>query len=526
MFDNMGNSTPVNTGKTNEPQLTRKAVLFARVSTARQEKEGLSLDEIQLPRMRDYAIEQNLKIVREYAIGETGGSYKERKRFNEMIQFLKDNPDVTDIIAFRVDRITRNFRDAVTIEDLRIKYGKRIHCVDERLILSENSRATDLTSWNVKVFVGQEYLNRIKEDGLNTKINKLSRGELPWSAPYGYEFRTISVRPKVKNVVPVEPAASIVKEVFLLFSTGTYSCRTLARLMNKKYGTKFSQGIIHKFLRCEFYVGFIIDKKGGKKYPHNYEKIIDRELFDMVNQILDKRNLKGDDQVPKYGGIDSAYRGLIRCEECGCTITPEFKKRKLRHGGYNYHKYYHCTNRRGAHKSLKSYTESYLDEQVKEFLRGLKLTEEELDRVRKALAEAHAGKIDFYREQRRSLSQKRKKLEARQQEAYDMLMDKSITLELYNQNNERYRNELAEIQAQEAALDRADDNFYTNAGYILKVFKYADKLFDVATTAEKRDLIGLVTCSNRTLGPSGLILQGSGPFARNLLDSKTKNGWG
>ena len=61
MFDNMGNSTPVNTGKTNEPQLTRKAVLFARVSTARQEKEGLSLDEIQLPRMRDYAIEQNLK---------------------------------------------------------------------------------------------------------------------------------------------------------------------------------------------------------------------------------------------------------------------------------------------------------------------------------------------------------------------------------------------------------------------------------------------------------------------------------
>ena len=107
-----------------------------------------------------------------------------------------------------------------------------------------------------------------------------------------------------------------------------------------------------------------------------------------------------------------------------------------------------------------------------------------------------------------------------------MLLEKSITLELYNQNNERYRNELAEIQAQEVALDRADDNFYTNAGYILKVFKYADKLFDVATTAEKRDLIGLITCSNRTLGPSGLILQGSGPFARNLLDSKTKNGWG
>ncbi|GEM_PF-3346668 len=49
-----------------------------------------------------------------------------------------------------------------------------------------------------------------------------------------------------------------------------------------------------------------------------------------------------------------------------------------------------------------------------------------------------------------------------------MLMNKSITMELYNQNNERYRNELAEIQAQEAALDRADDNFYTNAGYNLK----------------------------------------------------------
>jgi DNA invertase Pin-like site-specific DNA recombinase len=43
----------------------RKAVILARVSTKRQEDEGLSLEEIQLPEMREYAEKNGFEVVHE-----------------------------------------------------------------------------------------------------------------------------------------------------------------------------------------------------------------------------------------------------------------------------------------------------------------------------------------------------------------------------------------------------------------------------------------------------------------------------
>ena len=63
----------------NKKDLKRKAIIFARVSTARQEKEGLSLDEIQIPNAEKYAKSEGLDVVKQFRIGESGGQYKIRK---------------------------------------------------------------------------------------------------------------------------------------------------------------------------------------------------------------------------------------------------------------------------------------------------------------------------------------------------------------------------------------------------------------------------------------------------------------
>jgi DNA invertase Pin-like site-specific DNA recombinase len=44
----------------------KKAILFARVSTRRQEEEGLSLENIQVPRLEEYAKEKDLEIVERF----------------------------------------------------------------------------------------------------------------------------------------------------------------------------------------------------------------------------------------------------------------------------------------------------------------------------------------------------------------------------------------------------------------------------------------------------------------------------
>lgn len=501
---------------TEETPIKRNAILFARVSTARQEKEGLSLDEIQLPKMRDYATRQGLNIVKEYKVGETGGQYKERKRFNEMIEYFRDHEEITDLIAFRADRISRNFRDAVLIDELMQKYDKHIHCVDENIELSKDSRAAILTNWNVKMFVAQEYLNRIKEDGVNTKYTKLDRGELPWSAPFGYEHKVIQLKPKIKTVVPLEPNATIVKQAFRLYASGSYSVKTLTRYINRKYGLRIASSNVQCWLRNRFYIGYILDRKTGDYYPHNYEHLIDTDLFDAVQDMLDGHRVV---RRRLDGSTDAPYRGLILCADCGCTYTPDFKTKRYKSGKVSHFKYYHCTNAKHKHEKIVCIKEGVIDEAIREVLRQLKLPDEKIEELRQELAELHNQKTDFYNAERKELARRRKKLQERQRNAYDALMDKSITLDLYNENNKRYKAELAEIEQKEKKLDGADSNYYDTVGTLLDVFERADQIFEQAETEDKKRLVGFLLSNLRVSG-NLVELTPREPFKTLLLDVK------
>ena len=515
---NMKYTGITNQNKSNEPlSLKPKGIIFARVSTDRQEKEGLSLEDIQLPKMREYAEEKDIEIVAEYAIGETGGGYKERKKFKEMVEFLKTHKEVSEVIAFRVDRITRNFRDAVVMDELRLNYGKHIHCIDERIILHKDSRANDLSTWNFKVLFGQEYLNRVREDGNNTKYSKLERGELPWGAPYGYEFKDISERPRLRTVMPKEPEATIVREIHSLYSTGAYSCSSLAKTMNKNRDTRFSKSRIHEILTDKFYIGYILDKKTGTLYPHRYDTIIDEALFEKNQDVL----LGHSNHRRRYGGIPSAYRGLIVCAECGCTITPEFKTKKQKNGNVHHYRYYHCSNGKGAHKTLVNMPESLIDERIKEVLRGLHIPRKRVEELKKEIDEAHKAKNEFYNAIADDISIKRKELSNRQKRAYDLLMDGCITPEQYNENNRRYEAELAQLQRKAKRLDNAEEHFYRTVGYLIALFSHAERIFDAADEDEKRQIVSLLL-SNLQLSGKELTFTLKKPFDELFSDG---GGW-
>ncbi len=106
-----------------------KAVAYYRVSTAEQEQEGYSLP-AQRERIRKFAISQGYTIVREFWDVMTASGVKRRKGFREMIEFLKKNPDVRVVIAAKVDRLFRNFKDYVTLYDIE---GIKVVFSDERI---------------------------------------------------------------------------------------------------------------------------------------------------------------------------------------------------------------------------------------------------------------------------------------------------------------------------------------------------------------------------------------------------------
>lgn len=64
----------------------KKGIILARVSTPEQQRTGLSIDDIQLPRLRQYAKDNDIEVlpIHEFVFQETA-SQKLRKKFDEWL---------------------------------------------------------------------------------------------------------------------------------------------------------------------------------------------------------------------------------------------------------------------------------------------------------------------------------------------------------------------------------------------------------------------------------------------------------
>ena len=117
-----------------------KAVIYARVSSEEQKKEGFSIP-AQIDLLHDFARKNNIEIVKEFEEAETAKQAGGHK-FNEMLKFLKKNKDVTNILCEKTDRLYRNFKDYV---DLDVDTtGYTVYLVKEGVVLSPSSTSHPL----------------------------------------------------------------------------------------------------------------------------------------------------------------------------------------------------------------------------------------------------------------------------------------------------------------------------------------------------------------------------------------------
>ena len=108
------------------------AVILARVSSKSQEDEGYSLDS-QLKLLQGYCISNNLSVVKVYKIAETASKQQSRKVFNELLAYMQNN-NVYNLAVEKTDRLTRNLRDAVAIDDwLEADSNRMLHAVKENI---------------------------------------------------------------------------------------------------------------------------------------------------------------------------------------------------------------------------------------------------------------------------------------------------------------------------------------------------------------------------------------------------------
>ncbi len=94
-----------------------------------------------------------------------------------------------------------------------------------------------------------------------------------------------------------------------------------------KQGT-LSKAHIYMTLCNPFYYGVMRLIKTGKEYPHIYEPIISKELFETCKAV----RLGWNKKPFKYAGKDYIFRGLITCATTGRVVSSDTKQRKRADG--------------------------------------------------------------------------------------------------------------------------------------------------------------------------------------------------
>ena len=328
--------------------LSGKAVLYARVSSKEQEREGYSIP-AQCKLLRSYARRHDYQIVREFIDVETA-KQSGRTHFTEMIRFLEEHPQVRILLCEKTDRLYRNFKDYVTIDELDLT----LIFVKEGSVLNRDSRSHEKFIHGIKVLMAKNYIDNLSEETRKGMQEKAEEGEFPAYAPLGY------LHDKAKKTIEIDPErAPIIRQMFEQYATGKYSIRRLevqaARQgLTTRKGHRVARSSVAQILKNPFYTGDFL--WNGKRYQGKHPPLIDKALFDRVQAVAAQRN---DTRATAHR---FPYTGLLKCAACGCAITAEIKK-----GRYVY---YHCTFDKGSCGGLYV-REEELERQFEEHPRGV-----------------------------------------------------------------------------------------------------------------------------------------------------------
>ena len=237
-----------------------------------------------------------------------------------MVAFFGRTPACRVLLVEKTDRLYRNLKDWVTLDDLDLEF----HFVKENVILSCKSRSSEKFMHGIKVLMAKNYIDNLSEETRKGMLEKAEQGLWPSCAPLGY--RNVG-GPNGKRTIEPDPAvAPTVVRLFERYATGLYSLKELVSLAQadglvfRRSKNRVPRASIHRMLRNRLYMGEFDWKE--KRCHGVHEPIVTRELWDQVQAMLARRCAKRHRKVKH----NFAFSGLVTCGHCGCSLIGEIKK--------------------------------------------------------------------------------------------------------------------------------------------------------------------------------------------------------
>ncbi len=344
-----------------------RAIIYSRVSTDAQERDGTSLDTQE--RARDeVAADRGWRVVRRIREAASGGML-ERDGLDELREALRRG-EAEVVVAFAVDRLSRSQNHIGILFDEFERAGVRLEFVTERF----EDTAVGRFILAARAFIAEVEREKIAERTMRGKEERARSGRLPQAfgrGCYGYTYNAGTGR---REVEPFQ--AAVVRRIFERYAA-TRSFSAVSNELNEAGIPAFSGGrwypiTVRRSLLNEAYIGRTVYRRtkrvrvpaAGRRrrtrvverpeeerieIPDATPAIIEHDLWERVQAILNDPERTKRRSTPKR---DYVLRGRLRCGVCrsamvGHTLSAKGKSYayyRCRHA-YARNTGHHCTAR-------------------------------------------------------------------------------------------------------------------------------------------------------------------------------------
>jgi site-specific DNA recombinase len=313
-----------------------KVVIYVRVSTQEQAKEGYSIGE-QIDRLTKYCEAMGWEVLKVYTDPGFSGADTNRPGLQSMLKVVRRNK--TDkVVVYKLDRLSRSQKDTLElIEDEFLSHGVDFVSMSENF---DTSTPFGRAIVGILAVFAQLEREQIKERMAMGKEARAKEGK--WNgghrSPIGYDYLNGEL---IINAFE----ALEVKEAFELTSQNVSSYRITELFNEKGYNTRYGEweaGSVRRMLRNKIYIGY--NKYNDEWYKGTHEPIVTEELFNEVQTILDERA----DNYNKgrgHGKINSYLGGYIWCANCNGKYSKISAKRKNAKGEEVVYEFFGCNSR-------------------------------------------------------------------------------------------------------------------------------------------------------------------------------------
>ena len=262
------------------------ALVYLRVSTEEQAKLGYSLD-AQEDECRSELVYREQAVSCILRDEGCSGRTSDRPEYQKILQAIREDPEITHVMAWRQDRVFRNtreylnFRARLESRNVSLIYATGIDAVGADGIMLDQMAA-----------VYAEYESNKSSERTHLGMDRARReGRIVSRAPIGY----MNIRPDKGRpyVVPDPERAHFVQEAFMMMSTGRYVEADVLRHLNdngfrtRRAGVPVAKQTFSSMLRNEVYTGYVPQKDGMPSVKGQFEPLITQQVFNRVQAVLE-----------------------------------------------------------------------------------------------------------------------------------------------------------------------------------------------------------------------------------------------